>query len=255
MIYVYVIKKNPGTPRISPVLRVLREFYILYGDHFFVSLPGFFGKDEITIKAFIDEFPYNLSTVNIEKKGYFFHGMNGREMLFLIPSSKTKQDYSNSFYGNYTRTLPSINPYRKDHSKGVILYEYVKIKDFIRGKNIDQLLKGGCDFVKAILIGSSNQSRTTYVDAGTKGEADVFLIDSSVFRKISGDKEELEAQKFYNILLESLNNFEYIYIDNKNKDKKLKNYDTKYDIILSKTLKTTNSLEAIAKKMLDFYIV
>ena len=173
MIYAYVVKKNQGDTGISPILDLINRYAASYGKNdFVVSIPGYMGLNVSTLTLFHQNFPKNTTGGSKQNEGFFFKGMNG---LGIVSGTITRQDFLNSLYGSYRS---SIVP-RTDHSKVAIFFDIEK-RELIKDKNIDGFIKEAK--VKAILLGSSNQSKSTYIDSpAAKGEADVFMIDSTVF--------------------------------------------------------------------------
>lgn len=173
MIYTYVVKKNQGDTGITPVLDLINRYTASYGENdFVVSLPGYMGLNSSTLTLFHQRFPKNTTGGSAQNEGFFFKGMNGQG---IISGTLTRQDFLNNLYGSYKSSIiPKI-----DHSKVAIFFD-IDRSELIINKNIDCFIKEAK--VKAILLGSSNQSKKTYIDSpADKGEADVFLVDSTVF--------------------------------------------------------------------------
>lgn len=180
MFYCYIVKKNEKEKGKSPVSKLLDVYTRLYGQSdFIVCLPGFLSKNKSAMDTFINEFTFSKNP-EIFQRGYFFIGYNGCSLL--KGTSFSKQDYINSKFGNYNTSLKQ----RKDHSKVVVFFEKNSFLLNEEDKNIDSLIKYGK--VNAILIGSSNQSYTTYFKSpADKGETDVLLVDGDII------KDDVEA--------------------------------------------------------------
>lgn len=176
MVYAYIIKKNEKDSGLSPVLMLLQNYTSLYGvNDFIVCLPGYLSKTRPNLDNFTYLFTIKKSPT-VTQRGYFFSGMNGRS----IPKSlgMSIQQYVNRLFGGFSTSIKDP----KDHSKIVIFFEYDEKYITASSKNIDSLIKNSK--VKAILLGSSNQSFKSYIKSpADKGETDIFLVDTSIFNE------------------------------------------------------------------------
>jgi len=216
--YIYVVKKNEGHIGVSPVLNLVQNYVTKFGKNdFFVSIPGYLSVSKKSMDIFCDEFPRKVIGNQIKNQGYFFQGMNGTNML--KGSSLTIQNYINRIYGNFS----SITTPQTDHSKTIIFFEslnlniYETIEDFIENAN-----------VKAILIGSSNQSYYTYIHSpSSKGETDILLVDESVESFLGTKISDNSAVELINLNDENF-------------------------IVVSKSLKVTKPLRDVANEILGY---
>ena len=120
------------------------------------------------------------NTINLGSNVYFAKGMNGDGLIHgLVPATKI-QDYHNQ---KYTSLSTALNP-KNDHSKMLF---FLDDKSIIKETDKIEIDKDNI-VVKAVLVGSSNQSYNTYLVSPTlKGEADIFIIDSEIVPR-SADK-------------------------------------------------------------------
>jgi len=185
MLYIYTVKKNQGDKGPSGLLRLVHAYSGCYGQNDFVlCFPGFLSKTKNTIESFAKDFPVNGRILG-HQKGYFLPGVNGHKPVPSL-AGVSLVDYANSFYGGYSCTLP----FKKDHAK---IAFFLDGKDFTLDTNLDAVLaKSNLNnlWVKAVALGSSNQSYSTYFSKSAfMGEADVFLVDESVFSTSTGSKQ------------------------------------------------------------------
>lgn len=172
MLYSIFIKKNKGDHSPSFIPKILNNYLNFYGKNdIVIAFPGYMGRTTSTIDNFINN-------INFPKDTYFSIGMNGQQSINNHP--QTIQKYHNSHFSN--SNIQNINYYANtdiDHSKMI----------FFLDNNFNPLNTPiDCKFIKikALLIGSSNQSYTTYFsNYADKGEADVFFLDESIFGGIN----------------------------------------------------------------------
>ena len=122
----------------------------------------------------------------------------GNNSSKICIQGKTVQDYHNAHFNKFG----NINNAMKDHSKMLFFLDpnsvngglLNQIEGDIELKEVQLLLKG-CK-VKAVLIGSSNQSYNTYFkDPADKGEADVFMINADILKEKEIDREPISDDK------------------------------------------------------------
>lgn len=148
---------------------------------------------------------------------------------------KTVQDYHNAHFNKFG----NINNAMKDHSKMLFFLDQHSVNGRLFNQNNKdmeleeaQLLLNGCK-VKAVLIGSSNQSYNTYFkDPADKGEADVFMIKDIALVKEDDKTDSPLDEAFFD---EKAKEF-YDYVTNYEdvNENKLKNEN---HIILSKMIR------------------
>lgn len=257
MIYTFFMKKFQKDKAPFPTTMVVKKYLDLYGQNdIVISFPGYMGYDTNTIDDFIKGMSFPTNTT------YFTIGMNGNRICQCDMNSgginqcrinskmichcgnnsskiciygKTVQDYHNAHFNKFG----NINNALKDHSKMLFFLDPHSVNGELFKQNKEdmeledaQLLLKSCN-VKAVLIGSSNQSYNTYFkDPADKGEADVFMIKNSALVKeedriaISLNEEfyDEKAKEFY----DKITNY------NETNENKLKNEN---HIILSKMLR------------------
>lgn len=169
MYYIYLIKKNQGENSNNKLIRFINLYNQMYGtDDFFISLPGYIGETKATIDYFCSKF---LKTSK-KKRGIFLNPVNVK----MLKTRVKNIDYLNSIFGGYK--CSSILP-KKDHSKMIAFFK--NSVQFDNDINIKDVINGNIK-IKCLVIGSSNQNKTTYLSkSASKGEMDVVLIDESVF--------------------------------------------------------------------------
>ena len=132
------------------------------------------------------------------------YGMNGNQSL----SDSTNTIHSEHIikFGKYKFDAITLSPKATlDHRKMMcFFYEEGAEYSEITLENLEDYLQNV--HVGAMLIGSSNQSNTSYFEKNaTKGEADIFLIDASCDKEVQrmlkafedgeqGDQQELFAE-------------------------------------------------------------
>ena len=191
MIYIFFMKNQKGNQAPSPTATIIKRFAKQCApDDLTICLPGYMSVNSKSISQFVNQ-------INLSKHTYFSQGMNGKNP---INKNFTIQDEHNSYY----KGIPFTFTEDTDHSKMIFFIK--KPYDFdIDSENerasISLLFDESCDCfdIKAILIGSSNQSFTTYFRSAKKGEADVLLINGDA---INADDKIVEEEiiKMYNNL-------------------------------------------------------
>ena len=197
MLYVLTIKKS-HSQKPHPTLLAIRRYLSTVGKNdFLICWPGHLSGSVGTANNFHQNFPLKLTSSTAKQPHcYFFNGFNGTDNM--PTTNLTKAEFINNLYNGYYSTFCP----KTDHSKIIVFCnsrKYISKKSrsldsFIR-KIIDKQIK-----VKAILIGSSNQSDNTYTKRtiDSKGECDVFLLDEDLF------KDDVGAITFYNSLIETI---------------------------------------------------
>lgn len=158
--------------------------------------PGYLSTTCNTINKFLIQIEKDLTAGrNDDEKNRkvgvgLFHGMNG---------SRQAAPYGPEILCKHGETLSRIDrkgcleeiqldpKYRNDHRKMVFFFQRDKwdIQERLTGGNLESFLD---DIqVKAVLIGSSNFSWSTYYNAGTgntaKGEADLLMFEDDCYKK------------------------------------------------------------------------
>lgn len=191
MLYFVIIKKPYGFKSQSPLLDVVRNYVSKFGKNdFILVLPGYMSTNITTADNFANKFPQDITKVLAQNNAYFFEGMNGKKPIGGL--SKTNvQDYINSKYGSLT----SSKFYScQDHSKVSIFSE--KDQHDSLDEHIGKIIEGKVK-IKAIAIGSSNYSDTTltHIPPSSKGECDVFIIDSDLLSNLTENSIKKMAEK------------------------------------------------------------
>ena len=190
MIYSIFMRKIQGDANPFPTTIVVQQYInnFVKNNDIVISCPGYMSTTDVTINDF-------LSNINFPNNTYFTEGMNGNRVLRT--TGLRIQDEHNK---NFTFNVSGICPRQRDHAKMIFFFEN---NDPKTTWDISELLELK---VKAILLGSSNQSNTTYFNAtADKGEADIFLFDGRYLMhpntQWKEDKEETEAVGFYKNVL------------------------------------------------------
>lgn len=146
--------------------------------------------------------------MNFTMNTFFTMGMNG--MNKVPKSSTTIQEEHNKQSGNLSFKNLNIG---KDHSKMIF---FIKKKESPCNKKSGQTtVKNDSDFnidcaiVNAVLIGSSNQSYSTYFGThkkADKGEADLLIIDGDSIKENEIEKDTFMRNFYSSILAEEPRN-------------------------------------------------
>ncbi len=180
---VYLPKKANETLRNRKILKVL-EWYskMTKYKNCVISSPGYMSTIDSKIKNFLSNLSRILTPTisgNNSNKVYFglLNGMNGGNKLKNNNSSIIQ--YHNSNMGKFgfipikIKTIPVL-----DHRKVMCFFtprNDNKIEEINGSYDIKRFLNNIS--VNAVLIGSSNQSNSTYFDdPSKKGEADIFMF-------------------------------------------------------------------------------
>ena len=229
MIYSFFIKKTQGDIKPFDIVSILNNYLNSHNNLFLLGWPGYISTTSSTIDAFKAEISQNNKIV----QGYFFDALNGSSTIThpITKNPITKIDYMNEIFGGYTCTHNSL----KDHSK---ILAIIQFKKNILPKDITKLLQSEDYEVKALLVGSSNQSLNTYGNSpAPKGEADVFMLESPT---LCIDKErELIGRLLDMPIVENKDKFDKKYVNN---------------IIVTKevdSVKVSSTLKQIVKKILN----
>ncbi|MGL4949263.1 MAG: hypothetical protein ACRC5M_02690, partial [Anaeroplasmataceae bacterium] len=170
MFYTFFMKKNLHDKPPLPTTTLIQKYIYQYGDSdLIISVPGYMSTKSHTADDF-------LNNMRIPNSTYFTVGMNGTIDIDYKGSGIQIQNY----YNRNSNIIVSNPVNIKDHSKMLF---------FIANDNTNNIF----DFkkltnyqVKAILIGSSNQSKGTYF-ASNHGEADIFIIDGNYLKPVNDD--------------------------------------------------------------------
>ena len=226
MIYSIFMRKMQGESAPFPTTIVVQEYInkFVNDNDIVITFPGYMSTTDETIKDFISRIKFPSNT-------HFTVGMNGTRVV-KTTGMPIQYEHNNYFTFNISGLVPS----QRDHSKMMFFFDNNKPLTNI---SVSQLLTLN---VKAVLLGSSNQSKNTYFNlTADKGEADIFLFEGRYMannEQISDENIENKIKNFYQNLirgqarhLESLRTFNTDYIEKLNDE-----------IILMKTLSTHHDL-------------
>ena len=184
MIYCVFMKKEAKNTVAPPIVGVVSAFIGAFArNDVMISLPGYMGRNRKTIQNFI-------STLQFGKNTYFTVGMNGTQ-----PIANANISIQNE-HNSYFNTLPATITHYTDHSKMMFFLDVAEpnATEEEALRSLELLLAMGETAnipIKAVLIGSSNQSYDTYVKIGSsKGEADILLIDGEYIDANDEDAEK-----------------------------------------------------------------
>lgn len=176
MLYIAYLPKTKGehiTER--KVNRILKWYTNLTGNKYsIIASPGYFSTTNSSIDLYLRELS-GVLTAGFNRRIGFLNGMNGHHNTI---SGSTIIDEHNKKLGLYNFNQIVLNPKREfDHRKMMCFFaEKGEPYSEITLDNLESFLNDV--YVGAILIGSSNQSKTTYFDDfAKKGEADIFMFD------------------------------------------------------------------------------
>lgn len=169
MNYIFTIKKWKGDSTPFPI-EVLLEQYWRFGGHttFAYCLPGYMSTTSDTIDHFFQKFLWKGSS-------FFQNGMNGYRNT-SDTGVKIGQLYNERSKGGYPSLFYRIFGKDVDHSKTIFFLE--KAPNIEEKDDASMIINKLRNIkVNALLIGSSNQSQSTYyADVADKGEADVLIV-------------------------------------------------------------------------------
>lgn len=167
MFYAFILKKNKGDIAPFAVSTIINKYAAMFNNDIVISSPGYMSTTISTITDFVNN-------LKLTQNVYFAVGMNGNQAVNGKSYVSIQDEYNNQ-YGSKLKMKKFSS---KDHSKFMFFLDaqsgfYYSLK------------------VKAILIGSSNQSYSTYFKSpAEKGETDVFIIDGTFI-----DKNDESAEK------------------------------------------------------------
>ena len=175
MLYIAYLPKTKGEPKESRKINCILDWYMSITEYQYsvIAAPGYLSRGENTIKEYIKNLSDILTNGSQNIKIGFLNGMNGH---YISTSGNIIIDEHNDnlSHNHFERII--LNPKNeRDHRKMLCFYKDDKHTNEIKLESIDEFLK--TIKVDAILIGSSNQSYTTYFnDTASKGEADIFMF-------------------------------------------------------------------------------
>lgn len=141
-----------------------------------IAAPGYLSTSESGIEAYIKELSKILTSSCKKIKIGFLNGMNGHYKTPCGDDIVVKHNKELP-HNNFEEIKLSLNK-AYDHRKMLCFFtseekNYKEIKHEKINEFLDDI------YVGAILIGSSNQSKTTYFNKiASKGEADIFMFDA-----------------------------------------------------------------------------
>lgn len=196
MLYIIYLPKSKGDAINERKLNRLLKWYadLTREKYSIIAAPGYLSKTRNSIGLFLRELS-NLLTNGYKRKIGFLNGMNGH--YIITGGSSAIIDEHNSQLSLYNFDQIKISPKKEyDHRKMMCFFDRRSTTDLeITLDNLEKFLED--IYVGAILIGSSNQSKTTYFDTfATKGEADIFILDATEDSKVQDffDKALLKHQ-------------------------------------------------------------
>lgn len=158
-----------------------------------IAVPGYLSQAVSSIETYLQNLKEILAKKQKRKIG-FLNGVNGH---LSAAGGGIILDEHNKRLSTYNFDKIKLTPNNKiDHRKMMCFFEVKENKyDEITLDNLEEFLED--IYIGAILIGSSNQSKTTYFEPyAKKGEADIFMFDASEDFPKKNDKEtEEEAVK------------------------------------------------------------
>ena len=178
MLYTVYLPKKKGT---RGIITKWLEYYsklTCYRNNLIMS-PGYLSKSENRINMFVTSLKNTMYPHSPFKIG-ILNGMNGH---YIMPSGNTILECHEIAIGgmNDVDWLKLKSNGLVDHRKIMVFYSEIgnmSLTSISSEKEIEEFL-GGIN-VNAVLLGSSNQSCTTYFDRkAKKGEADIFMMSGS----------------------------------------------------------------------------
>lgn len=154
-----------------------------------IFLPGYMSSSQGTIQNFISQMQ-NLGVKN--KTVLLFNGMNGSDHLPL--GNNIRDEHLKVFAQNNTILNFIQKKNLKDHRKMLFFFKCCLKDDLNRSIFIDDLSSFFSSIkIIGMLIGSSNQSFSTYFSTAQKGEADLLMLhDGASFGNYKLDTNDNE---------------------------------------------------------------
>lgn len=183
--YTVYIPKYQGDKTNYNIIKVLNR-YMAATDYNSTILcaPGYMNTSQKTTEEFYDEIEQTFRRTNQGEKERnvaigIFNGMNGNN--FISGSCKSLRELHEKEIAQHNfKLVPLCCKKAKEHQKMMFFMENIRtFKDNITCETYECFLK--TVIVRAVMIGSSNQSLTTYYGGpakknADKGEADVFMF-------------------------------------------------------------------------------
>lgn len=189
--YIAYLPKIKGEKVEDRKLNNFLNFYIKNSNNKYsvIAAPGYLSTGPTTIDKYLTNLGKILNQKHMTKIG-FLNGMNGHHNNCSgITILKNHNDLLSK--SGFEQIKLSANK-EFDHRKMMCFVSAKNIPNEITLKNIDDFLNDA--YVGGILIGSSNQSNTSYFGPNaSKGESDIFMFDVSNDSKI---KRIIETLKF-----------------------------------------------------------
>ena len=177
--YLFLLKKNKGESQPFPTSSIVELYLKKYGtDDIIIANPGYLSTAANTIGDFCNKFYVGNNVVMLTS------GMNG---IRKVGNSTVLQEHIANFDLLKSKKQHSVAIHNKsinwsiDHSKCAFFLDHADTDEDNLKLEIDDNYLFNAK-VKAILVGSSNMSFTTYYGAtADKGECDIFIMDDTIF--------------------------------------------------------------------------
>lgn len=191
MLYIIYLSKVQGESLARRKIIKLIETYSkeTCSENSIMCFPGYMSTADSSINEYLTKLygimNYGNNTINVG----LFNGMNGRYNYNMTCSARDSHINKFGLAGsNNFNNIDVDASSKRDHRKMMCFFTYKKdFNDPIDQTNIDQFIDSIS--VNAVLIGSSNQSNTTYFDRrACKGEADIFIFRPDYYSEV--DKQD-----------------------------------------------------------------
>lgn len=197
LIYIPKYQKEKVPFKITQIIQRVIKYEKIDG---LVFMPGFMSCKQSTIKDFVTE----MQKLGVSNKVILlFNGMNGDKHL---PSNRSVRQEHLKQYGQNNTTINLVQKKNlTDHRKMLFFFKGKDISfiDSDITKNQYQKFISSIEIV-GLLIGSSNQSFSTYFSTAQKGEADLLMLhDGASFNNYRIDTEKEKNSKGILIMAES----------------------------------------------------
>ncbi len=197
MLYIAYLPKSKGEPvEERKINKILKWYTNLTGEEYsIIAAPGYLSKTDNSIECFLQGLSAIL-TKRFTRKIGFLNGMNGHYKI--TGGTNTIIDEHNKKLSLFDFEQIKLSPKKEfDHRKMMCFFKR-------EGEDVSEITIDKLDeflssiYVGAILIGSSNLSKTTYFgDPSSKGEADVFIFDATKDINVQSYFEDNELQGRY----------------------------------------------------------
>lgn len=191
MIYIIYLPKSKGEDKKDRKINLILEKYSKFTNYenSIISSPGYMSRRSSSIGKYL----LNLEKILTDSKKKnteigLLNGMNGHYPLNKLGTT-IREEHINLFSKYHFSEIEMNVNKSLDHRKVMCFFtRKTSFTEIITSENLAEFLE--TVQVNAFMIGSSNQSNTTYFDKiASKGEADIFVFRDTYYS--TGNKGEI----------------------------------------------------------------